>query len=78
MIPLGEAKAAVLAACERLPARSVPLADAVGCVTAEAVTSLEAVPPFVNSAMDGFAVRAADTAGAREADARPASGWSPP
>ena len=67
MIPLGEAKAAVLAACERLPARSVPLADAVGCVTAEAVTSFEAVPPFVNSAMDGFAVRAADTAGAGEA-----------
>lgn len=37
---------------------------AVGCVLAEAVTSPEAVPPFANSAMDGYAVRAGDSAGA--------------
>jgi molybdenum cofactor synthesis domain-containing protein len=37
---------------------------AVGCVLAESVTSPEAVPPFANTAMDGYAVRAADTAGA--------------
>ncbi|MBV9953579.1 MAG: molybdopterin molybdotransferase MoeA [Acidimicrobiia bacterium] len=67
MISLADARAAVLAVCAPLPARAVALADAVGCVTAEAVRSLESVPPFVNSAMDGFAVRAADTAGASEA-----------
>ncbi len=37
---------------------------AVGCVLAEAVTSPEAVPPFANSAMDGYALRAGDSAGA--------------
>ena len=37
---------------------------AVGCVLAEAVSSPEAVPPFANTAMDGYAVHAADTAGA--------------
>jgi molybdenum cofactor synthesis domain-containing protein len=66
VISLDDARAAVLAACAPLPPRAVALADAVGCVTAEAVRSLEAVPPFVNSAMDGFAVRATDTAGASE------------
>ena len=38
---------------------------AVGCVLAETVTSPEDVPPFANTAMDGYAVRAADVAGAR-------------
>ncbi len=37
---------------------------AVGCVLAETVSSPEAVPPFANTAMDGYAVRAADTADA--------------
>jgi molybdenum cofactor synthesis domain-containing protein len=37
---------------------------AVGCVLAETVTSPEDVPPFANTAMDGYAVRAADVAGA--------------
>jgi len=39
---------------------SVPLAEAVGRITAKAVTSPIAVPPFDNSAMDGYAVRMAD------------------
>jgi molybdenum cofactor synthesis domain-containing protein len=38
--------------------------QASGCVTAEAVIAGEAVPPFANSAMDGYAVQAADTSGA--------------
>ena len=37
---------------------------AVGCVLAEAVSSPEAVPPFANTAMDGYAVHAADTVSA--------------
>lgn len=64
MISLDEARAVVLAGCRRLPAVRVPLGDALGLVLAEAVTSQQAVPPFANTAMDGYAVRSADTAGA--------------
>jgi len=64
VIPLGEARAHVLDRVAVLPAVEVPLADALGAVTSDAVVSAEAVPPFPNSAMDGYAVRAADTAGA--------------
>ena len=42
----------------------VPLSDARGLVTAAPVVATGAVPPFANSAMDGFAVRSADTVGA--------------
>src|SRR5689334_14792726 len=38
-----------------------------GCVLAERVASPEDVPPFANTAMDGYAVRAADVAGASAA-----------
>src|SRR5436190_7757414 len=61
MIPLEEARQTVLAGCTRLGATRLPLDDALGCVTASAIISSEAVPPFANTAMDGFAVRAGDT-----------------
>jgi molybdenum cofactor synthesis domain-containing protein len=64
MIPLGEARAFVLDACAVLPSRSMPIDDALGCVAAAPVVATEPVPPFVNSAMDGYALRAADTIGA--------------
>ena len=64
MIPLEEAVAHVLAGCHPLPPRTVPLAAAAGLVLAGDVVATEAVPPFANTAMDGYAVRAADTAGA--------------
>lgn len=64
MIPLAEARRLVLDACPPLPVRAVPIAEAVGCVTASPVVAAEAVPGFDNSAMDGYAVRAADLAGA--------------
>lgn len=60
------ARALVLDAVERLPATDVALEDALGRVLAEDVTSADAVPGFDNSAMDGFAVRAADTDAAAE------------
>jgi putative molybdopterin biosynthesis protein len=44
----------------------VPVADAVGRVTAEAVWATRSSPAFDSAAMDGIAVRAADTAGAAE------------
>ena len=47
-----------------LPAEPTPLAEALGRVLAVDVVSSEDVPGWDNSAMDGFAVRAADTAGA--------------
>jgi molybdenum cofactor synthesis domain-containing protein len=62
MVPLDEARRLVLDACPaRAPVR-VPTADALGCVVAEAVVAAEAVPPFANSAVDGYAVRVADVA----------------
>lgn len=64
MIPLGDARARVLRDCHRLPDAEVALDDALGLVTAEQVAAPEDVPPFANTAMDGFAVVAADTAGA--------------
>ena len=54
----------MLVACRPLPAVDVPLAEALGCVTAGPVVSDCNVPPFANTAMDGYAVRAADTAAA--------------
>jgi molybdenum cofactor synthesis domain-containing protein len=39
----------------------------IGCVLAEPVSAPGDVPPFANTAMDGYAVRAADTAGASDA-----------
>ena len=64
MISLEEARQYVLAGCARLDEVDVPLGDALGCVAAERVESREALPPFENTAMDGYAVRAADTRGA--------------
>lgn len=68
MIPYEEARAFVLAGCTPLEPRPVPLGDAAGTVLAEEIVAAEDVPPFANTAMDGFAVRAADTAGATDAD----------
>jgi molybdenum cofactor synthesis domain-containing protein len=62
MIPLDEAIATVLAGCRPLDPEARPLADALGCVLVDDVAAPEAVPPFANTAMDGYAVRAADVA----------------
>jgi molybdopterin molybdotransferase len=64
LVPLEEVRAAVLRECVPLNPRAVPLEEALGCVTATALEAEELVPPFDNTAMDGFAVRAADTAAA--------------
>ena len=64
LVPLASAKARVLAACVPLRPTAVPLNDALGCVTSVPLRADESVPPFANTAMDGFAVRADDTADA--------------
>ena len=70
MIELAEARGFVLARCVGAEAVVVPIDEALDCVIAESIRSVEQVPPFANTAMDGFAVRAADTLGA---DDRPVS-----
>jgi molybdopterin molybdotransferase len=62
VISLEEARARILPRCPRLQPQVVPRDEALGCVTATAVTATVPVPPFPNSAMDGYAVQAADTA----------------
>jgi len=64
MIPLDEAQRFVLGQLGPLPPRPLPIAAALGCVVSEDVAATEPVPPFANSSMDGYAVRAQDTADA--------------
>jgi molybdopterin molybdotransferase len=56
-LSIDEARARVLAAARPLPAEDVPVQQALGRVLAEDVAAQRDVPSFVNSAMDGFAVR---------------------
>jgi molybdopterin molybdotransferase len=63
-LSVAEAQALVLEETPLLGVESVPAAEALGRVLAEPVASLRAIPPADNSAMDGYAVRAADLAGA--------------
>ncbi len=64
MLTVEEALERVLAAFDTLDAERVPLLEALGRVLAEDIRAEQDIPPFANSAMDGYAVRAADTAGA--------------
>jgi molybdopterin molybdotransferase len=56
----------VLGIVTPLSALDLTLPDAHGCVLAEEVSSTFPLPPFDNSGMDGYAVRAADVAAASE------------
>ncbi|MDP9372801.1 MAG: molybdopterin molybdenumtransferase MoeA, partial [Chloroflexota bacterium] len=67
MIGVDEARERILAGVEPLPSESVPILDALGRVLAETVVADADIPPFRNSAMDGYAVRSADLAGAGRA-----------
>ena len=64
MFDYREALQRVLDSVAVSPARCVPLDQALGLVAAAGVTCSGPMPPFDNSGMDGFAVRAADVAGA--------------
>lgn len=66
----GDALRTILAGVARLGAEERPLLDALGSVLAEDVISPVDLPPWDNSAMDGFAVRAADVRGASPASPR--------
>jgi len=59
-----EALQTVLAHCAPLPAETVPFDGAVGRVLADALHAAADEPPAPRSAMDGFALRGAETQGA--------------
>ena len=61
LIPLSEAREFVLSRCSVQEAAALPISQALSLVTAEQVAATEQVPAFDNTAMDGYAVRAADT-----------------
>jgi molybdenum cofactor synthesis domain-containing protein len=64
VLTVDEAVARILTDVPRMPAETVPLHLARGRLLAEPLRSSIDVPSFDNSAMDGYAVRAADTQGA--------------
>jgi molybdopterin molybdotransferase len=57
-----EVRATILSTVRRLPTETVPFQEAMARVLAAAVVAPHDVPSFTNSAMDGYAVRAADVA----------------
>jgi molybdopterin molybdotransferase len=60
MLELEQAQEKILAAIQPLPSESVSLSEAFGRILAQEIRSPIDLPPFDNSAMDGYAVRAAD------------------
>ncbi|PSM19751.1 gephyrin-like molybdotransferase Glp [Nitratireductor sp. StC3] len=62
LMPVDDALARLLAGAGRLEAETLPIADCAGRVLAAPLAALRTQPPFDASAMDGYAVRAADVA----------------
>jgi len=62
VIPLTDAQEHVLGRLTPGAVTATPRNDSLGLVTAEAIESQENIPPFANTAMDGFALRAEDVA----------------
>ena len=62
LLPVAEAQQRILDAVAPLPAEQISLADGLGRVLARDVASRRDQPPMAMSAMDGYAVRAADVA----------------
>ena len=77
LVPLEEVQRVVLAACAPLDPIAVDPDSAFGLVLAEDVRAAEDLPSFANSAMDGYAVRSEDTAGARLWSCRSSESWLP-
>ncbi len=61
-LTVAEALTVVLDGVSVLPAETVPLLAALGRVLAEPIVAQDSLPPFANSSMDGYALRAADVA----------------
>ncbi len=67
MISVEEALERILSHFSLLESEERPILDALGQVVADDIASEITIPPLDNTAMDGYAVRAADTTGAAEA-----------
>jgi len=67
MLSVTEARSRIIARLQPVAAETLGLADAAGRILAQPVHAPHALPPFANSAMDGYAVRAADVAAASSA-----------
>lgn len=67
MLTVEEARERILAHFAPLGAEDVPLNEALGRVLAGDAIAGEELPPFANSAMDGYALRAEDTRAATDA-----------
>lgn len=64
LLSVDEAREKIVNSLTPLEPLELPIAEAQGCVLADAVLAPEDVPPFPSSAIDGFALRASDTAAA--------------
>lgn len=67
-LTVDEARSRILRSAHPLPPHRVPLIDAAGAALAAPVTATATLPPWDNSAMDGYAVRAQDVQGATDSD----------
>jgi molybdopterin molybdotransferase len=74
LLPLDDALELVLENVRPLDVEEVTLAAAAGRYLGESVTASLDLPPFTNSAMDGFALRSADTPGSFELIGESAAG----
>jgi molybdopterin molybdotransferase len=61
VLTVEEALQQILSRISPLPTERVPLMSALGRALAETVVSAREIPPWANSSMDGYAVRATDT-----------------
>jgi molybdopterin molybdotransferase len=64
LVSVEDARERVLSQVQPLAPLQLPLTDAYGCVVAQEVLATHDLPEFASSAMDGFAARASDVAGA--------------
>src|SRR5437660_3907557 len=62
MLTVDEALDLILAAFMPLGTETIPLNDGFGRILAQDIRAANDLPPFANSSMDGYAVRAADLA----------------
>lgn len=66
LLSMEAARDAILASARPVGTERIATAASLGRVVAEVVTARVSLPPWANSAMDGYALRAADTTAARE------------
>ena len=78
LLTIDEALGHVLQRSRLLPVENVPIDEALGRVLREPGRAGVDLPPFPSSAMDGFAVRSADTPGRLPVAYRAAAGGAPP